>query len=619
MDSKTCSGCRLPLTLDLFTSSHSLKSSFATCKLCCDRVAGSRARKRSASTARLLAESTESSRSASGTIQLPQTPPLPSPPLPSPPLPSPPLPSPLAPGSAFHRQARGKHPLSPGYYHRGIHSSDPPSLADARREQGVIQRAHRVARRHDEEPSPTPSLSVLRVARRRSQEQQSVSQSPQLPVSQTSDIELMNLQPQQSISHSEFPTLSAVEVLAANVAAADPPLNMNSPTVLQDPALTTRDWECVQNFHRSLAGHTMESCIRCNRTWFDLHLKHDVCARCHKLDRNLEQDEPFFYSLENNLYPGDVPNLPSLSQVEEMLIARVHVFVEIRQVRGQQYKYKGRVINFLRDTGRVYNALPLLPKDLDIVLLRPSNTNTDPRLSHQFRRDFMVCKRNILAWLAFLRRNHPGYIDISINQDAINALPEEEDVIDQLIIENIEDAQIDEDFNSDDIDNPPECAAVPDVLARNEEIEQLHQEFKEMQNSRPQSQPQSQPQQLQQHLTLPSFRNTPLDEFNNSHPLLSWAFPTLFPYGAAEFTLPRQRTIEYTEYVRFLMQYKDGRFARHPRFRYVIFNTLFRKQVGIRGKFWYRQSTSALKDLSFEDLQRASVLGSEKTSAAGLC
>jgi len=33
------------------------------------------------------------------------------------------------------------------------------------------------------------------------------------------------------------------------------------------------------------------------------------------------------------------------------------------------YKYTGHVINFLRDVGKVYRKLPLLPQDLDVVLL----------------------------------------------------------------------------------------------------------------------------------------------------------------------------------------------------------------------------------------------------------
>jgi uncharacterized protein DUF6570 len=55
--------------------------------------------------------------------------------------------------------------------------------------------------------------------------------------------------------------------------------------------------------------------------------------------------------------PRDMPDLPVFTQFEEMLIARV----EVRQVRGQQYKYSGHVVNFLRNTGKIYDKLPLLP------------------------------------------------------------------------------------------------------------------------------------------------------------------------------------------------------------------------------------------------------------------
>lgn len=68
-------------------------------------------------------------------------------------------------------------------------------------------------------------------------------------------------------------------------------------------------------------------------------------------------------------------DLPELTQIEEMLIARVYPFVEIRSIRGQQYRYSGHVINFLRATGRVYRELPLLPQHLDIVMLKPANAD----------------------------------------------------------------------------------------------------------------------------------------------------------------------------------------------------------------------------------------------------
>ena len=45
---------------------------------------------------------------------------------------------------------------------------------------------------------------------------------------------------------------------------------------------------------------------------------------------------------------------------------------------------------------------------------------------------------------------------------------------------------------------------------------------------------------------------------------MSCAFPTLFPTGAADFVAPRPRTVTIGNYFKHLMQYRDGRFAKHP-------------------------------------------------------
>jgi hypothetical protein len=55
-------------------------------------------------------------------------------------------------------------------------------------------------------------------------------------------------------------------------------------------------------------------------------------------------------------------------------------------IRGQQLKYRGHVVHFLRD-------LSLLPKDLDIVILRPAGTQDDPENSQLHER------RVVETWL----------------------------------------------------------------------------------------------------------------------------------------------------------------------------------------------------------------------------
>jgi hypothetical protein len=53
------------------------------------------------------------------------------------------------------------------------------------------------------------------------------------------------------------------------------------------------------------------------------------------------------------------------------------------------------------------------------------------------------------------------------------------------------------------------------------------------------------------------------------------------------------------------MKYHDGRFARHPRFRYVVFNTIMRRQASAKAGFNVKQKTVQGRDVTADDLRAA--------------
>ena len=106
------------------------------------------------------------------------------------------------------------------------------------------------------------------------------------------------------------------------------------------------------------------------------------------------------------------------------------------------------------------------------------------------------------------------------------------------------------------------------------------------------------------HMTLPALQSTPLSEYNQHQPLLSWAFPTLFPRGLGEYRMPRRRTVLFDDYATHLMKYCDGRFAQHARFRYVVFNIIMRTQVTNRARYYARQRQGQTS-LTLEEIQAA--------------
>lgn len=135
----------------------------------------------------------------------------------------------------------------------------------------------------------------------------------------------------------------------------------------------------------------MESCECCKEKWFHMTLSTmRVCKACRIQDGKAKRrdDEPFLYSAENNMDPGDIPeHLATLTPMEEMIIARAHVYMQIKRQRGLQYSYAGHCVTF---TVKLFSELPRLPHVVDIVLRPPERLAGQAQYTRQFRAEFRV-------------------------------------------------------------------------------------------------------------------------------------------------------------------------------------------------------------------------------------
>ncbi len=103
---------------------------------------------------------------------------------------------------------------------------------------------------------------------------------------------------------------------------------------LQASPLNAEDLAIWKEFNTQLAQDKMERCPRCKKQWFDVKLQADgICKHCHLKDDKKRLEEPYFFSAANRLDFGIVPTyLPQLLPAEEMVIARVHVSVNVFSV-----------------------------------------------------------------------------------------------------------------------------------------------------------------------------------------------------------------------------------------------------------------------------------------------
>lgn len=82
--------------------------------------------------------------------------------------------------------------------------------------------------------------------------------------------------------------------------------------------------------------------------------------------------------------------LSSLSQIEEILIARINPILQVMHAHGSQYKYTGHRICFPRDITKITSMLPHRVEQLDIIIVtRHSN-------DHCYY-DFIVSRHSVIT------------------------------------------------------------------------------------------------------------------------------------------------------------------------------------------------------------------------------
>jgi hypothetical protein len=416
-----------------------------------------------------------------------------------------------------------------------------------------------------------------------------------------------NIQPAKRVhrSHGLQPTVTGLQAPLPLNLPVELPLPNPPPELPQAPAtvlplteptgfLPTDEWHQIQDFNKAMEAVQLETCQRCQERGFSMDLKEGICHRCFLRDTDSRKRPvtPFLMSAENNMDPGVVPShLPELSQVEEMVIARAHVQMLVKRVRGHQYHYTGHCVTFLQNIVRTVDVLPNLPSELDVVLLRPPESCTDDlRYRRQFRTDFRVRRGHVLAWLRFLKANHPDYRYITISTDRIAALPVDGDVSSSVTC--ITDDTLGLDGPVELTDAPPNSQSV--VLSLDQDTTEANLILEGITGRKPPS----------TGLPAPSIRHTPIDEASGRERILSLAFPTLYPTGQADLNTPRLRNVPLKDYARHLLCWHDQRFARHARWRFFVFNMYMRQKARSTAQF-YVSRTSNIKDLTREELTEA--------------
>ena len=251
--------------------------------------------------------------------------------------------------------------------------------------------------------------------------------------------------------------------------------------------------------------------------------------------------------------------MQGLTQVEEMLISAVMPIMSVYRLPQGQYGYSGHVVNLPQDVASFAQSLPRLPSQLDVIVVRKEGAN-------QSHRDFRVRRAVVLRALQWLVTHNQYYhsLGVTIDTTALDQLPQDGNMF-QLV-------SVTEDTTTDSLSTSVTAAAEDDLC--DEDLPQSFVPVAAPSMMEQETVQQSVQQRQSSHPTLmwPTIGGMPLNEFTTEG-YFTCAFPTLFPTGAGDFLGQRQVPVTIGNNFKHLMQYDDGRFAQHPRFRFFALNT----------------------------------------------
>lgn len=331
-----------------------------------------------------------------------------------------------------------------------------------------------------------------------------------------------------------------------------------------------------------------------------------ICHRC-----SSDKKVPKKFSAGNQMIPSSIPNeLQDLTQIEEMLIARVLPIMNVYAKPGGQRGFSGHCINLQQQVSELAQSLPRYPKHVSLLLVTMNGKD------NAFK-DVIVRRSKVQEARIWLIQNNPHYTNVTLNLDSLQPLPENGVPDDLQTLEtnetefhNIEtNANTSDDSDEDQLINNE--TKTSSFLPHNEN-EKLEKDaiLSEIGTGK---------------MNWPTIEDNPLNEYSISG-LATLAFPSLFPDGKGDPTnLCLHRDVPFNERIKHLLKFPETingkfyfRFASHPRFSYWVLNMIQRKRTMQQTAVFFKQNPGEAH-LTLEELRNMANKKKSQLFMAKIC
>ncbi|KAK3093512.1 hypothetical protein FSP39_016633 [Pinctada imbricata] len=369
------------------------------------------------------------------------------------------------------------------------------------------------------------------------------------------------------------------------------------PPPLHNDEQFNKAMDCIRSFELKQMSYNWNTCSVCHEMRIDMKLIHDgMCLRCAK-----DKSEIKMFSTENNMDPGKMPQqLENLTVIEQQMICRISPCINVHMLKHGGIGSSGHCVTFPQDVNEPAQLFPRLPHEIQIVKVCKQGQN-------ETSKNFRVRRYKVQNALTWLKSNNIAYSDIIISNERLNELPIDGE-ISVPTIEYNENTHHTNDKGPAPLQTEPEdevegetssSVLLPDPSVNiGDKIQSVLNDIIEGENP-----PKSKSTRKVPILPWPTRGMVPISEYTTKH-FFTLAFPSLFPHGTGDFYMNRQRScLSMSDWADHLIWYKDGRFASHQYFKFVIHNMIMRKKASETSNYVYNQQLGE-GHLTIEDLKQ---------------
>ncbi len=326
------------------------------------------------------------------------------------------------------------------------------------------------------------------------------------------------------------------------------------------------------------------------------------CKRCVAKKRTTSPEWlPIWFNAEGVPQRHVPTELSDLSEGEKLLIQQISPYIPMQHLHKGAYGSKGHVCSFPQAVDEICTILPRLPENVNAIsVVKHFKSKDDSPGSLVFR----IRKDKVLEALRWLKRYNKVYRDIEIQEANLGWMGDKEemdlDVAVSVILDgepkSAENNDYDLNGGSNDSDNSDRSFGIlPTGRNRPGKLDQpitdgITETIKDCN-----------PVSATARIEFPYVSEEPVDEYDENERIFCKAFPWLYPGGVGDINSMHKEPIELDQWIRHLLLYEDGRFARDKMWCFFTLNYSQRKNVMNQGSYFvnsfYKDGPSSLGDL----------------------